>query len=252
MNIGIVGGGQLARMLVLAGYPLGLQFQVLDPAPDACVGQVATLLPGEYDDQKQLNAMADWAEVVTFDFENVPADAARILEEKVRVHPSSGVLWTTQDRLYEKGLFWEMDIPTPVFATVDSLEELQESLAKVALPAVLKTRRMGYDGKGQRVLRTPEEIEPAWQALGSAPLLVEGFIPFEREVSVLAARSRTGEIACYPLVENYHREGILRLSRAPCLLPELEREAWDYARRMLERLNSVSYTHLTLPTNREV
>lgn len=239
MNIGIVGGGQLARMLVLAGYPLGLQFQVLDPAPDACVGQVATLLPGEYDDQKQLNAMADWAEVVTFDFENVPADAARLLEEKVKVHPSSGVLWTTQDRLYEKGLFWEMDIPTPVFATVDSLEELQEALAKVALPAVLKTRRLGYDGKGQRVLRTPEEIEPAWQALGSAPLLLEGFIPFEREVSVLAARGRTGEIVCYPLVENHHREGILRLSRAPCRLPELEQEAWDYARRMLERLNYI-------------
>ena len=239
MNIGIVGGGQLARMLVLAGYSLGLQFQVLDPATDACVGQVAPLLQGEYDDQNRLNAMADWAEVVTFDFENVPSAAARILEEKVKVHPSSGVLWATQDRLYEKGLFWEMDIPTPVFATVDSLEELQEAIAKVNLPAALKTRRLGYDGKGQQVLRTPEDIEPAWQALGSVPLLLEGFIPFEREVSVLAARGRTGEMAFYPLVENHHRGGILRLSRAPCPLPELEQEAWDYARRLLERLHYV-------------
>ncbi|MBL8258857.1 MAG: 5-(carboxyamino)imidazole ribonucleotide synthase [Candidatus Competibacteraceae bacterium] len=239
MKIGIVGGGQLARMLALAGYPLGFEFRILDPAADACAGQVATLVRGEYDDETQLDALADWADVVTFDFENVPASAARALKKTVEVFPPPGALALAQDRLCEKGLFWESDIPVPAFATVDSLEELRDAADKVSLPAVLKTRRLGYDGKGQRVLRAPEDIEPAWRELGGAPLILEGFVPFEREVSALAARGRDGEIAFYPLVENYHREGILRLSRASCPLPELEREGWDYARRLLERLHYV-------------
>jgi 5-(carboxyamino)imidazole ribonucleotide synthase len=239
MKIGIVGGGQLARMLALAGYPLGLDFQILDPAADACAGQVAPLIQGHYDDAACLSRLAAWADVVTFDFENVPAAAAQKLEKEIKVHPSAAVLGVAQDRLYEKGLFWELDIPTPVFATVDSLEELHSAVERVELPAVLKMRSLGYDGKGQWVLRSPEDIEPAWQALGGVPLLLEGFIPFEREVSVLAARSRDGAIALYPLVENHHREGILRLSRAPCALPELEQEGWDYVRRLIERLRYV-------------
>lgn len=238
-RIGIVGGGQLARMLALAGYPLGFEFKVFDPAPDACASQVASLIQSEYDDEVLLARLAEWAEIVTFDFENVPASAAQFLEKKLKVRPSSGVLWAAQDRLYEKGLFWEMEIPIPFFATVDTLEELQEAVVKVELPAVLKTRRLGYDGKGQRVLRMMEDIEPAWQALGGVPLVLEGFVPFEREVSVLAARSRDGAIVYYPLVENHHRSGMLRLSRVPCQAPELEREAWNYARQMLERLNYI-------------
>ena len=239
MNVGIVGGGQLARMLALAGYPLDLRFQVLDPAADACAGQVATLLRGDYDAEARLEQLADWAEVVTFDFENVPATAALALERQVAVYPPPGALAVAQDRVTEKTLFWELGIPTPTFATVASLEELHGAVARVELPAVLKTRRLGYDGKGQRVLRAPEDIEPAWRALGGAPLILEGFVPFEREVSVLAVRGRDGATAFYPLVENHHRDGILRLSRAPCLAPELEREGWDYARRLLDRLNYV-------------
>lgn len=239
MKIGIVGGGQLARMLVLTGYPLGLQFQILDPAADACAGEVAPLIQGAYDDEACLNRLAQWADVVTFDFENVPAAAAQLLERQVKVCPSSAVMGVAQDRLYEKGLFWELDIPTPVFATVDSLEELHSAVERVALPAVLKMRSLGYDGKGQWVLRSAEDIEPAWQVLGGVPLLLEGFIPFEREVSVLAARGRDGAIALYPLVENHHRQGILRLSRVPCALPALEQEAWDYVRRLLERLKYI-------------
>ncbi len=239
MNVGIVGGGQLARMLALAGYPLNLRFQVLDPAADACAGQVATLLRGDYDAEARLEQLADWAEVVTFDFENVPATAALALERQVAVYPPPGALAAAQDRVTEKTLFWELGIPTPTFATVASLEELRGAVARVELPAVLKTRRLGYDGKGQRVLRAPEDIEPAWRALGGAPLILEGFVPFEREVSVLAVRGRDGATAFYPLVENHHRDGILRLSRAPCVAPELEREGWDYARRLLDRLNYV-------------
>jgi 5-(carboxyamino)imidazole ribonucleotide synthase len=239
MNVGIVGGGQLARMLALAGYPLGLRFQVLDPAPDACAGQVAPLIQGDYDDEACLNRLADWADIITFDFENVPAAVARALGPRVVFYPPAGALAVAQDRLHEKTLFWELGIPTPTFATVDSLEELHGAVVQVELPAVLKTRRLGYDGKGQRVLRKSEESEAAWRELGGAPLILERFVPFEREVSVLAARGRAGEIAFYPLVENHHRDGILRLSRAPCQAPELEREGWNYARLLLERLDYV-------------
>ncbi len=239
MNVGIVGGGQLARMLALAGYPLGLRFQVLDPAPDACAGQVALLMQGDYHDEARLASLAAWADVVTFDFENVPADAARVLEGRVAVYPPVEALALAQDRLSEKTLFWEMGIPTPTFATVDSLEELHSAVLRVELPAVLKTRRLGYDGKGQQVLRAAEDIEPAWRALGGAPLILESFVPFEYEVSILAARGRDGATACYSLVENHHRDGILRLSRAPCRMPELEREGWDYARRLLDRLDYI-------------
>ncbi|TVR58629.1 MAG: 5-(carboxyamino)imidazole ribonucleotide synthase [Candidatus Competibacteraceae bacterium] len=239
MNVGIVGGGQLARMLALAGYPLGLRFQVLDPAADACAGPVAPLIQGDYDAEDGLNRLADWAEVITFDFENVPAAVARTLGSQVAFYPPAKALETAQDRLYEKTLFWELGIPTPAFATVDSLEELHGAVVQVELPAVLKTRRLGYDGKGQRVLRKSEESEAAWRELGGVPLILESFVPFEREVSVLAARGRAGEIAFYPLVENHHRDGILRLSRVPCQAPELEREGWNYARLLLERLDYV-------------
>lgn len=239
MNVGIVGGGQLARMLALAGYPLGLRFQILDPATDACAGQVAPLLQGAYDDTARLEALAAWADVVTFDFENVPATAAQLLEQRVAVYPPAGALAAAQDRVTEKTLFWELGIPTPPFATVDSWAELAGAVARVELPAVLKTRRLGYDGKGQRVLSTSDDLGPAWQALGGVPLILEGFVPFEREVSVLAARSSVGETAFYPLVENHHRDGILRLSQAPAAGPDLEYEGWDYARRLLDRLDYV-------------
>lgn len=239
MNVGIVGGGQLARMLALAGYPLGLRFKILDPASDACAGQVAPLIQGDYHDEAKLASLAAWAEVVTFDFENVPATAARVLEGQVAVYPPAHALALAQDRLSEKTLFWELGIPTPNFTTVDSLEELHSAASRMEWPTVLKTRRLGYDGKGQRVLRTAQDITPAWQALGNRPLILESFVPFEREVSILAVRDRNGVTAFYPLVENYHRDGILRLSRAPCQMPKLEQEGWDYARRLLKRLDYV-------------
>ena len=240
MKVGIVGGGQLARMLVLAGYPLGLQFRVLDPAADACAGQVAELIQGDYHDEFQLTQLAAWADVVTFDFENVPAAAARTLvQQQTAVYPPEEALAIAQDRLAEKTLFWELGIPVPTFSTVDSLDELRDAATRVGLPAVLKTRRLGYDGKGQRLLRTAEELEPAWQVLGTAPLILESFVPFEREVSVLAVRGRNGETAFYPLVENQHRDGILRQSQAPIYAPELEQEGVDYAGRLLERLSYV-------------
>lgn len=166
MNLGIVGGGQLARMLALAGYPLGLRFLILDPAPDACAGQVAELLQGAYDDRGMLAQLASRAELATFDFENVPVAAARFLEQHMPVFPPPAALETAQDRLSEKTLFQELGIPTPPFAAVDSLEELHEAVNRIGLPAVLKTRRLGYDGKGQQVLRAISDCDSAWQAQG--------------------------------------------------------------------------------------
>ncbi len=236
MNLGIVGGGQLARMLALAGYPLGLRFLILDPAPDACAGQVAELLQGAYDDRGMLAQLAARAELATFDFENVPVAAARFLERHMPVFPPPAALQTAQDRLSEKTLFRELGIPTPPFAAVDSLEELRDAVNRIGLPAVLKTRRLGYDGKGQQVLRAIGDCDSAWQAQGGVPLILEGFVPFQREVSALALRGRAGETAFYPLVENRHRDGILRLSTAPYPDTGLENQARDYAGRLLERL----------------
>jgi 5-(carboxyamino)imidazole ribonucleotide synthase len=236
MRVGIIGGGQLARMLALAGYPLGLRFVVLDPAPDACAGQVADLVLGSYDDHDRLAQLAERAELATFDFENVPVAAARFLEQQIPVFPPPQALATAQDRLSEKSLFGKLNIPTPPFAKVDTLEELQATARQIGLPAVLKTRRLGYDGKGQRILRQHSDIEPAWATLCGMPLILEGFVPFQQEVSILAVRDRTGVIAFYPLVDNQHRDGILRLSIAPCLNSDLEGQARDYAARVLGKL----------------
>lgn len=239
MIVGIVGGGQLARMLALAGYPLGLRFLVLDPSPSACAGHVAELIQGTYDDYKKLKQLASRADVVTFDFENVPAKAACFLESLVPVYPPPVALEVAQDRLFEKTLFQELHIPTPPFVAVDSLDALQTAVAQLGLPAMLKTRRLGYDGKGQWLLRTSHDIPAAWQKLGSMPLILEGFIPFQREVSMLALRNRQDGTAFYPLVENQHRNGILRLSIAPYLATELELQARHYATQLLQQLNYV-------------
>lgn len=239
MIIGIVGGGQLARMMALAGYPLGLQFLLLDPAPDACAGQVAPLIQGNYDDPDQLAHLSRQCDLVTFDFENVPGAAARLLAPRVPVFPPPAALETAQDRLAEKTLFQNLGIPVPPFAPVDSREQLIAAVDRIGLPAVLKTRRLGYDGKGQRLLNAREDIDAAWQGLKGTPLILEGFVPFQREVSMLAVRSRTGQTACYPLVENWHREGILRRSLAPADADGLTAQARDYADRVLMRLEYV-------------
>ncbi len=239
MKIGIVGGGQLARMLALAGYPLGLQFRVLDPSADACAGQVAPLVTAAYDDQKALDELAGWADTVTFDFENVPARAASRLAGKVTVFPGPAALAAAQDRFDEKTLFRRLDIATAPFAAVDSLVDLHHAVREIGLPAVLKTRRLGYDGKGQQILRDPSQLEPGYAALADVPLILEGFVPFQRELSILALRGSDGRIAFYPLTENLHRNGILRLSTAPFSNPELTGQAQAQATRVLQHLDYV-------------
>jgi 5-(carboxyamino)imidazole ribonucleotide synthase len=238
VTIGILGGGQLGYMLALAGYPLGLHFRFLDPSPEAPVGRIAQRVTGEYTDQAALEKFSNGLELVTYEFENVPVEAARFLAERVPVYPPPAALEAAQDRLAEKDLFRKLGIATTEFAAVSNPRELEAAVKTLGLPAVLKTSRLGYDGKGQWILRTPQDVAKARSELPAVTLILERFVPFARELSVLAVRSRTGESAIYPLVENHHRNGILRLSLAPAprLEPPIQRAAENAARRVLESL----------------
>jgi 5-(carboxyamino)imidazole ribonucleotide synthase len=241
MKIGVLGAGQLGRMLALAGYPLGLEFKFFDTVADAPAGQLAELMVGKYDDEVALVKFAKGLDVVTYEFENVPVSAVNILERHVNVYPPVKALEFSQDRLTEKTLFRELGIPVPDFYDVTGLESLQESLLKTGFPAVLKTRRMGYDGKGQAVLHSEADVEEAWQTLQGNALILEFFIGFEREVSIISVRGKTGETRFYPLVENHHHKGILQrsIAPAPSLTSELQKQAESYARFVLDRLEYV-------------
>ncbi|HYW92312.1 MAG TPA: 5-(carboxyamino)imidazole ribonucleotide synthase [Gammaproteobacteria bacterium] len=239
MKVGILGGGQLAQMLVLAGIPLGYRFVALDPDPNAPAGRVAPLIKAEYDDPDALDQLADQVDVVTYDFENVPAHVARRLAGHVEVHPPGNALAAAQDRLPEKRLFGTLGIDTAAYRPVDSREELEGAVARLGLPALLKTRRLGYDGKGQFLLRRRRDIDRAWEHLRGRPAILEGFVEFEREVSLLCVRSTRDEVAFYPLVENRHRGGILRVSRAPYRAPVLQRQAEAHGGALLAELDYV-------------
>jgi len=241
VTIGILGGGQLGYMLALAGYPLGLHFRFLDPSPEAPVGRIAQRVTADYTDQAALEKFSSGLELVTYEFENVPVEAANFLAERVPVYPPPAALEAAQDRLAEKSLFRKLGITTAEFAAVSNPAELDAALRTLGLPAVLKTSRMGYDGKGQWILRTAQDVAKAKSEMPSVKLILERFVPFTRELSALAVRSRSGETAIYPLVENHHRSGILRLSLAPAprLDPPIQRAAENVAQRVLESLKYV-------------
>jgi 5-(carboxyamino)imidazole ribonucleotide synthase len=240
-TVGVLGGGQLGRMLALAGYPLGLRFRFLDPAPEAPVEDLADRLRGDFDDPDVVEAFTAGLDVVTYEFENVAVELARRLEEVVPVYPPPAALEASQDRLTEKSFFRRLGLATAPFAPVDGEADLARALAEVGTPAVLKTRRFGYDGKGQQLIRTPAGAGAAWRALAGVPLILEGFVAFERELSQLAVRGRDGAAAFYPLIENHHEGGILRRSLAPApgLTPALSALAAGLTRRVLEALNYV-------------
>ncbi len=246
-RVGVLGAGQLGRMLALSGHALGLELVFLDPAPDAPAGQLAPQIVASYTDSQALEWLAA-SDVVTYEFESVPVVAAEALEVRARVAPPSKALRVAQDRLSEKECFRELGIPTPDFFAVSSEAELRAGVAELGYPCVLKTRRLGYDGKGQRVLRSAEQAALAFAELGASPLILERFIEFERELSLIAVRSRGGETAFYPLVENHHRDGILRLTRAPApgLTAELQTLVEGYVRRLMERLEYVGVLALEL------
>jgi 5-(carboxyamino)imidazole ribonucleotide synthase len=260
VTIGILGGGQLGYMLALAGYPLGLHFRFFDPSPEAPVGRIASRVTADFSDQSALDKFANGLELVTYEFENVPIAAVRFLSERVPVFPPPAALHVAQDRLREKHLFQDLGIPTTEFATVAGANALDAAVKTIGLPAILKTCRMGYDGKGQWLLRTEEDVARAKRELarpndqttpaaepsaalapGEVPFILERLVPFTRELSVIAVRARTGETAVYPLVENHHRGGILRLSLAPAprLDPSIQRAAEEAVRSLFDELQYV-------------
>jgi 5-(carboxyamino)imidazole ribonucleotide synthase len=239
--IGVLGAGQLGRMLALAGYPLGLRFRFLDSDPHAPAGQLAEQILGDFDDLACLSRLLPGLELVTYEFENVPVALAQTLERRVPVYPPPAALAASQDRLTEKTLFQRLGLATPRFWPVDNRADLDQALAVIGCPALLKTRRGGYDGKGQFRIDRPDMAGQAWRLLGGAPLLLEAMVVFQRELSQLAVRGRDGSLAFYPLVENVHEQGMLRLSLAPApnVSPALQAAAIDMATRLLCELNYV-------------
>jgi 5-(carboxyamino)imidazole ribonucleotide synthase len=256
VTIGILGGGQLGYMLALAGYPLGLRFRFLDPSPEAPVGRIAQRVTANFDDEAALDKFAAGLELVTYEFENVPVSATRFLGTRVPVFPPPAALEIAQDRLQEKALFKRLGIATTESAPIYNLAALDTAISKIGLPAVLKTCRLGYDGKGQWILRTAADVgrlkteiganlageaesNGASATHGAAPFILERFISFTRELSILGVRARNGDMAFYPLVENRHHGRILRLSLAPApaLDAALQLQAEDIARKVLESLD---------------
>ncbi|MBG6292054.1 5-(carboxyamino)imidazole ribonucleotide synthase [Pseudomonas nitroreducens] len=235
MKIGVIGGGQLGRMLSLAGTPLGMNFAFLDPAPDACAQALGEHIRADYSDQDHLRQLADQVDLVTFEFESVPAETVAFLSQFVPVYPNAESLRIARDRWFEKSMFKDLGIPTPAFADVQSQADLDAAVASIGLPAVMKTRTLGYDGKGQKVLRKAGDVTDAFAELGSVPCILEGFVPFTGEVSLVAVRARDGETRFYPLVHNTHENGILRLSVASTDHP-LQQLAEDYVGRVLDKL----------------
>ena len=246
-TVGILGGGQLARMMAIAGAPLGLRFRIVDTVADACASQVAPLTCADYNDFDAISTFADGIDVVTFDFENVPADTAMFIASRVPVFPNPQALAVAQDRLEEKQLFTRLGMTTPAFATVDSREDLDAATLKVGYPGILKTRRLGYDGKGQIRLRSAEDLDAAWAKLGDAPLILESLVAFEREISVIGIRSRTGEFKTYALTKNFHQNSILSASLSPAPNTAAFGEtALGYARKLAEELDYVGVFALEL------
>jgi 5-(carboxyamino)imidazole ribonucleotide synthase len=248
MRVGVMGGGQLGRMLGQAGQPLGVSFTFLEPADAPSAEGVGRVIKAAYDDEAALATLAAASDVVTWEFENVPVAAAKFLSERVAVFPPPRALEVAQDRVHEKRAFRAVGADTAAFVAVDSPEDVLRAIEVLGLPAILKTRRLGYDGKGQLFLAEPEQARGAFETLGSVPCILEQVVPFDRELSVLAVRSRTGELRTWPLVENRHAGGILRWSLAPApgITPELQARADHVAATIAAHLDYVGVLAIEL------
>jgi 5-(carboxyamino)imidazole ribonucleotide synthase len=239
MHVGIVGAGQLGRMLALAGYPLGVRCLFLDRGADSPGAQVAPSLIGDLEDPALLAELASRSDVVTFDWENISGSALKPLEKITQVRPPRAALEVSQDRLAEKALFTRLKIPVAAHCAIDSREDLIRAIEKIGVPGVLKTRRLGYDGKGQYVLHAAEDFDKAWAAIGGAGLIYEKFQNFSREVSLVGARSASGQTVFYPLSSNTHAGGILRYSIAPFINARMEHSARLYLKRVMNALGYI-------------
>lgn len=228
MKVGILGAGQLGRMLALAGYPLGIECIFLGGGPDSPAGQVSRTLPGGLDDAAQLDALAAQVDVVTFEFENVPVEALERAAANAAVHPSAEALAAGQDRLDEKRLLRGAGISTAPYVAISADPDLDRVGAELGWPVVLKARRLGYDGRSQRIAHSAAELRTAWSDLGEVPAIAEGWVRFDRELSLIGARDAAGRTVFYPLAENVHTRGILSTTVAPYEVRELQStaEAW--------------------------
>lgn len=240
-TIGILGGGQLGRMLALAAARLGLKAHVFSPEADSpAFDVVREATCADYTDTAALERFAAAVDVVTYEFENVPASTAMVLAARRPVLPDPSVLETVQDRLVEKNFITRLGIGTAAYEDVSSVASLAAAVDRLGLPAVLKTRRFGYDGKGQAIIREGQDLAAVWREFGSVEAILEAFIPFEREVSVIAARGADGEVICYDVTENDHSDHILKFSRAPARIPAaLADEARRIAVQIAEALGYV-------------
>jgi 5-(carboxyamino)imidazole ribonucleotide synthase len=238
-TVGIVGAGQLGRMLALAAYPLGLRCVFLDRSDSTPGAQVARSLVGDLEDPVRLEELASLSDVLTFDWENISGAALAPLEKLTAIRPPRKALEASQDRLHEKALFTRLGIPVAAHAAVDSKEDLERAAGKLGVPGILKTRRLGYDGKGQCVIRQADQLDGAWAAMGGPGLIYEKFQRFSREVSIIGARSAAGHIVYYPLSANTHEGGILRYGLAPFGNRSLERMARRHLKKVMETLSYV-------------
>lgn len=236
-RIGILGGGQLGRMMGLAGIPLGFRFMFLDPGASACASVAGELLQADFSDSEAAREMALAVDVATFDFENVPDSTAQAFEELCPLYPASNALGACQDRMVEKTLLSELGIAVAGYHAVSSRTDLLEGLERLGYPAVLKTRRLGYDGKGQAVLRDQEDLERAWQRLGEAELILEAFVPFQAECSLIGVRGADGETRFWPLARNVHDGGILALSRPGVFSDQLQAAAEEKMIRLMDHFD---------------
>ncbi|WP_238653880.1 5-(carboxyamino)imidazole ribonucleotide synthase [Paenibacillus piscarius] len=243
-TVGVLGGGQLGRMMALAGSAMGYRFVALDPAPDAPCGQVTPQITAAYNDRDAARELARRSDVITYEFENVDAGVAALLAEESYVPQGSALLYTTQHRLREKAAIEAAGVPVAPYRKVGSLAELEAAAAELGLPCVLKTATGGYDGKGQAVIRRPEELAAAFRQVApgaQAPeLVLEKFIAFQCEISVIAARSASGEVKSFPPAENIHVDNILHLSIVPARVPEeIQRRACELAEQIVSGMNAV-------------
>jgi len=239
MRIGIVGAGQLGRMMALSGIPLGLDFAMYDTHADVPGAAVAEIFTGAFDDLGKLARFARAVDVVTFDWENVPVASARAIQKLRPVWPPPRALEVAQDRVLEKRLFRRLGMPVAPFAAVDTAADLARAIGSLGTPGILKTRRLGYDGKGQARIRRARDAAGAFARLAGQPLVYERFVDFTREVSLVGVRDRAGSVRHYPLAENEHVDGILALTRAPYTDAALQRRAERNHRRLMRALGYV-------------
>ncbi|MGF1572437.1 MAG: 5-(carboxyamino)imidazole ribonucleotide synthase [Sumerlaeia bacterium] len=236
--IGILGGGQLGQMLALAGIPLGLKFRVWDPAKDCCARLCAEHICAPYDDPTAIEQFAEGLDLITYEFENVPTQTLAALEKRLPIHPSRKALAVSQDRLAEKDFFYNANIPVTEYYEVNSAEDLALAMGAMKGPSILKSRRFGYDGKGQLRISGDENPADAWAAFGNQAAVLERMLTFEREVSCLGAGNTLHEFACYPLFENVHQHGILKRTTTPAAVsPKLEKQAQEILAYTLKELD---------------